>query len=550
MSNKKNIDRLFQERFKDFEAAPPMAAWDNIEKELDSKKPVAVIPLWVKWIGIAVGIALLATLGYTSYSSMSNNVDTHREIVVEENNQDFDKNTNSTTQENVLNEPLLNNQGNNNLTVDSNTTDNDTLDNNVLTSSTNDDSPDQIIIGDNGNKRITTNKSDTAKAINYKSSSIVNNTTQKSTTINDRYSDKDKKSTPYYSTTVNSNKGNNKQNNTNPVVKNTPQSGIALGQQSTKKDVFENETLNQNKKLLLPNQKRTDSINKLKTPLTENTDIAATETLQDSTLNKKSLEEVAAQQKEEEENIDALPFKKWNASSVLAPVFSSTLGGSSIDEQFVDNQKSTGLNLSYGVNVAYNISSRLSIRTGVHKVNVSYTTNDIIYGLQSSPGDIELLTEGSFDRKAVSNPGDILPDDLGSSFSQEFLFDNTFNGFQGEISQRLGYLEIPLEVRYKLLDSKSRFNVNVMGGMSALFLTDNSIAVTNTTSKLELGEDDNFNSFNQSANFGLGIDYFFTDQLGVTVEPIFKYQLNALRENIAGFKPFNIGIYSGITYNF
>ncbi|MBF4986438.1 outer membrane beta-barrel protein, partial [Nonlabens mediterrranea] len=133
-------------------------------------------------------------------------------------------------------------------------------------------------------------------------------------------------------------------------------------------------------------------------------------------------------------------------------------------------------------------------------------------------------------------------------FSQEFLSDNTFNGFQGEISQRLGYLEVPLELKYKLLDRK--LSVNVMGGLSALFLTDNSIAVTNNTSKLELGEDDNFNSFNQSANFGLGIDYLFTDQLGITVEPMFKYQLNALKENTADFKPFNVGIYSGITYRF
>ncbi|MEP1854308.1 outer membrane beta-barrel protein, partial [Nonlabens ulvanivorans] len=286
------------------------------------------------------------------------------------------------------------------------------------------------------------------------------------------------------------------------------------------------------------------------TALPSNTDIAATTIPQDSTLTGKSLEDAVAQQEEDEneEDADAIPFKKWNASSVIAPIYSSTMGGSSIDQEFADNNKAAGLNLSYGVNVGYNLSPRLSVRTGVHKVNLSYTTNDIVYGVTVQPGDVQLLSVNSYDRNAVSNPGAVSTADLGSSFSQEFLSDNTFTGFQGEISQRLGYLEVPLELKYKLLDRK--LSVNVMGGLSALFLTDNSIAVTNNTSKLELGEDDNFNSFNHSANFGLGIDYLFTDQLGITVEPMFKYQLNALKENTADFKPFNVGIYSGITYRF
>ena len=98
MSDKKNIDRLFQERFKDFEAAPPMAAWDNIEKQLDGKKPVAVFPLWIKWIGIAAGIALLTTLAYTGYSSFKNNTEVDQQIVTEIN----DVNSNSSDEEGII----------------------------------------------------------------------------------------------------------------------------------------------------------------------------------------------------------------------------------------------------------------------------------------------------------------------------------------------------------------------------------------------------------------------------------------------------------------
>lgn len=59
MKEKKNIERLFQEKFKDFEAIPPQDAWDNIEARLENKKKKRrVIPFWFKPAGIAAGIAI------------------------------------------------------------------------------------------------------------------------------------------------------------------------------------------------------------------------------------------------------------------------------------------------------------------------------------------------------------------------------------------------------------------------------------------------------------------------------------------------------------
>ena len=46
MNDKKNIDRLFQERFKDFEAVPDEQIWSNILDALHEKKRKKVIPLW------------------------------------------------------------------------------------------------------------------------------------------------------------------------------------------------------------------------------------------------------------------------------------------------------------------------------------------------------------------------------------------------------------------------------------------------------------------------------------------------------------------------
>lgn len=53
MNEKKNIERLFQEKFKDFEATPSPEVWDNIEAKLKEKKKRRVIPLWLRLSGVA-----------------------------------------------------------------------------------------------------------------------------------------------------------------------------------------------------------------------------------------------------------------------------------------------------------------------------------------------------------------------------------------------------------------------------------------------------------------------------------------------------------------
>lgn len=58
MKEKKNIDRLFQEKLRDFEATPDNQVWLNIEAELKKDKKRRVIPLWLRYSGIAAAFLL------------------------------------------------------------------------------------------------------------------------------------------------------------------------------------------------------------------------------------------------------------------------------------------------------------------------------------------------------------------------------------------------------------------------------------------------------------------------------------------------------------
>ena len=63
MGDKKHIDRLFQESFKDFEATPSDGVWKNIENKLnEDKKERRVIPIWWRYAGVAALLLLSLTI--------------------------------------------------------------------------------------------------------------------------------------------------------------------------------------------------------------------------------------------------------------------------------------------------------------------------------------------------------------------------------------------------------------------------------------------------------------------------------------------------------
>ena len=215
--------------------------------------------------------------------------------------------------------------------------------------------------------------------------------------------------------------------------------------------------------------------------------------------------------------------KRLRISTKVAPVFYDQLGtGSSLDKQFSANQGAGEISLSYGVNLAYQISKKLKIRSGISKVDLNYQTKDIPLVAAASAAALGGKSE---ERKITT---------LASPIS-------------GSINQRLGFIEVPLEIEYALINKK--IGLNFIGGGSTLFLNDNMISLESPNHSTNLGEANNLNNVSFSTNIGLGIDYNISSQFQLNFEPMFKFQMNTF-DNAPNVNPYYFGVFSGFSFKF
>lgn len=272
----------------------------------------------------------------------------------------------------------------------------------------------------------------------------------------------------------------------------------------------------------------------------------------DKNTNKKSiLDEIEKQQ--EEIKVAETTKGRWSAGPSIAPVYFDAIGkGSSINPMLDTNPKSGNITLSYGINVAYEVSKKVSIRSGIHKVDYGYNTNDVSFTSSfaaASSGQLKninynataqsIIIEGMGSLNSIPRPSD-------SPLANDVTAKNP--GRMGTMGQQIGYLEVPVEINYALLDQK--FGIDLIGGVSSLFLTDNSVVLQASGKTTELGEANNINTVNFSTNVGLGLNYKFTSKLRLNIEPVFKYQLNTFSDTSGNFNPYSFGVYSGFSFKF
>jgi len=547
MSNKKPIDRLFQEKFKDFEAKPNASVWAGIQNKMEQPKEKTKVrfPVWLRFASVAAVLALVFTVGKFSFNNDA--IEENNSIIVDsETNTDF--NTDGVNNNTISGENKNTPKNNNTSALEkSESLNNTTIVVNKSDSKNNSASKENNLTTQFSNKKGVSNK----QKLNINILFDNKNNNSKTTTNNSVAKNSEKSD--------NINTSNNSQRRAKRNLANTINTTVSNSKNS-KNTITNNNVLNN-----ASNSNSTDNSNSTinrqnsKTTVLDNNNTTATTAVAttdnekekekmmepDSANSSNTIDEALAKIENLDEKEDKI--NRWTVNPNAAPVYYNTLGkGSHIDQQFIDNPKNGEINSSYGVKVGYNVNNRLKVRSGINKLNLSYdTANVIVYNsVSNTPNKLSLRSI------------DFIPDKEGQTFSVLSTDNLTVqqvssvvnDNINAALSQHISYIEVPLELEYTLVNKK--FGVNVIGGASAFFLSDNEVISEISNQKQKIGEANNINDISYSTNIGLGIDYKFNNKLKFNFEPTFKYQMNTYSETFGNFKPYIIGLYTGFSYKF
>lgn len=512
IEDKKNIERLFQEKFKDFEVNPPQDAWANIETRLNKKKKRRIIPFWLKAGGIAAMLTLGIGLGFYLNTNNQPLIKTVNPVVNEENeNLEFDNNTIDNQNQNTNSDAVV--------TTNKNQNTNSELENNLNQTENNFEENRNSVVSINKNSKSKENLSDKKLVTSERNFKKEEANKKGNTTFENTVIEKQQNKAIANQTTKSEKENDSSKHNQNSFS-NENENKKSNNETTNKSLLAENKTISKDSSQVASNAKAENELEKLL---------------------KEKEDGKNADEKEKEKR------SKWAVSTNAAPVyFNSLTQGSSLDEQFVANEKNYETSLSYGVGLAYNISPKLKVKAGINNVALRYNTNDVYYTATLKTGqDLNANINESSNAENVllysrsMNSRQIISGDVENFSVQEQ---------KGTVKQEFGYVEVPLELSYTILDK--RFSIEAIGGMSTFFLTQNELSLTDNNMQMNLGKANNLNNVSYSGNFGVGLNYTFWKSFSANVQPMLKYQFNTFSEDSGNFKPYFIGVYSGISYKF
>jgi hypothetical protein len=273
------------------------------------------------------------------------------------------------------------------------------------------------------------------------------------------------------------------------------------------------------------------------------------------------------------ENNETRDQHEWVLGGEVAPLYSyrRTVPSNYMSSSMVDalNKSESGL-LAYagGIRIAYTAGKRFSVQSGVYysrygqeKGSLEAYTTDFnsqltdrstatYLSIPNSTGTIEAITKDKSEfTKVFSNSKGVAAD---VNFNTGFPGINTSNIVpvtESDLSatQYFDYLELPLTVKYKIINRK--FGFSVLGGMVTNFLVNNGVNLHQNGKTQAIAKTSDINKVNYLGSVGLGFEYPVIKNVAFSLEPRFRYYINPIDQS-SSVHPYSFGIFAGISYGF
>jgi hypothetical protein len=254
-------------------------------------------------------------------------------------------------------------------------------------------------------------------------------------------------------------------------------------------------------------------------------------------------------------------INRWSVTAMASPTYylRPELSSNDIANQ-INSSEQSKISYSGGVSFAYKISKKLSIQSGLYYSSIGNEVDGINsfagfrqYDYTKGDHNFEVLTSSG--RIYTENSDVFLLDNSGDRVLTRYtndVFDPTkanLSYINNSLFQNFSYLEMPVILRYKLIDKSIDFNL--IGGLSYNLLVNNTVRTVVDGSKYNIGKTAGLNPFMVSSSMGMGIEYSLSEKFSLNLEPTFRYYLNPFGE-IPGLKthPYSFGVFSGLSYKF
>lgn len=216
-----------------------------------------------------------------------------------------------------------------------------------------------------------------------------------------------------------------------------------------------------------------------------------------------------------------------------------------LDDEFNDYNIKNNITVAYGAKISVRLNDKLNIRSGIAKVELEQNTHNVNSGINTGVYALSTVSPSLSNNIKYHSNIRVISDNVSQNVTMTMLASEA-----NDMEQKIHYLEIPLEVEYKLA-SFDKFNLLATAGGSYYVVTKNTISLadTNTKSQYTLGKANNLNNMSYSANAGVKLEYNLSHKSSINLEPNYKYMLNPIR-NVDAKNPSLLGINLGFSIKF
>jgi len=263
------------------------------------------------------------------------------------------------------------------------------------------------------------------------------------------------------------------------------------------------------------------------------------------------------------------PDNNWKMGMYVAPGYSSHVAvhSESYSKNMTYSDSDGNTNVSGGFSVQYKTSKRWIVESGVYYAQNGQQSNNSVNLLAKNmdaeasfaPGEVNYFSNNvrvENNTLAMNSTAGVIQfseTPKGAELSGDFEASKTSVSNlivpNGEFSQVFEFMEIPLFVRYRVIDSK--IGVELITGLNAGIVVGNNAYIDNQYGLQNIGETQDISPVNLSGTVGVGVNYALGKHFAIALEPRFNYYLNSINTNPSvEFRPYRIGFYTGVSYEF